>query len=316
MSTLLSIVIPTYNRAPMLDKQLSWLAKVIQGHEAECEIIIYDNCSSDNTQDIVSKWQPALHKCISFNYHQQKVNIGGMKNMIACLQAATGKYVWTLGDDDPMQLNTLDYILKTLKQHPQLTLLLLNGNGRDIPTNKIVVERWFNINTEKPSHNSKLEYQYYLKNNMGGLLFISAAIYETKLVQEALQTWTDSDKNLAAQAYWTAYCAARGSFMISENIYTEAAMGNGYTDKDPKWTFKMELMYIPEVYLKLMKLGFSKQFCLNMIMRNFKSINSWKILIGGLRRWFLFTLKGTTVYLNYVIIAIWISVFNQNTQVR
>jgi abequosyltransferase len=42
MNKLLSIVIPTFNRAHLLEQQLAWLSTVIQGFESECEIIISD----------------------------------------------------------------------------------------------------------------------------------------------------------------------------------------------------------------------------------------------------------------------------------
>ena len=53
MQKLLTIAIPTYNRAALLDKQLAWLATAIKGWESECEIIISDNCSTDNTPGVV-----------------------------------------------------------------------------------------------------------------------------------------------------------------------------------------------------------------------------------------------------------------------
>ena len=55
MNKLLTIAIPTYNRAALLDKQLAWLAIAIKGFESECEIIISDNCSTDNTPGVVKK---------------------------------------------------------------------------------------------------------------------------------------------------------------------------------------------------------------------------------------------------------------------
>jgi abequosyltransferase len=143
MQKLLTITIPTYNRAGMLEEQLAWLATEIKGHESECEIIIYDNCSTDNTFAVISKWQLILSETITFNYNRNHQNIGGMLNLTACMQAATGKYVWTLGDDDPIEKGTLTYILQKLKQNSNLTLILLNGYGRDKLTNKIIVDRWF-----------------------------------------------------------------------------------------------------------------------------------------------------------------------------
>jgi abequosyltransferase len=305
MQKLLTITIPTYNRAEMLDEQLAWLSTEIKGHESECEIIIYDNCSTDNTFAVISKWQLILSEAITFNYNRNHKNIGGMLNLTACMQAATGKYVWTLGDDDPIEKGTLAYILQKLKLNSNLTLILLNGYGRDKFTHKIIVDNWFDRASDKSSINSKSEFEYFLNRNMGGILFISAAIYHTELLKEALRSWENAHTNLAAQAYWVAYCAAGGSFIVTSNLHTECAMGIGYTDKDPQWTFKMQFICIPEVYLKLMKTGYSEIFCFSMIVQNFRSINSFKILLGGFRRWFLFATKGFIFYLGCVILATW-----------
>ncbi|MCC5625684.1 glycosyltransferase family 2 protein, partial [Nostoc sp. CHAB 5715] len=39
MNKLLTIAIPTFNRASLLDKQLAWLAQAIKGFEDDCEIL-------------------------------------------------------------------------------------------------------------------------------------------------------------------------------------------------------------------------------------------------------------------------------------
>jgi len=57
MNKLLTIAIPTYNRADLLDKQLTWLSQAIKGFETECEILVSDNCSTDHTQSIINKWR-------------------------------------------------------------------------------------------------------------------------------------------------------------------------------------------------------------------------------------------------------------------
>ena len=43
MNKLLTLAIPTYNRAELLDKQLTWLAQAIIGIESDCEIFVSDN---------------------------------------------------------------------------------------------------------------------------------------------------------------------------------------------------------------------------------------------------------------------------------
>ena len=116
MSKLLTISIPTYNRAQVLDRQLTWLASEILGYEDDCEIIISDNCSTDKTQEILEKWRSALAPRISFTYHSNEENIGEMANIVSCLRKATGKFVWSLGDDDSVQNGTVGYLLSKIQR--------------------------------------------------------------------------------------------------------------------------------------------------------------------------------------------------------
>ncbi len=52
---LLSICIPTYNRAKVLEKTLLYITSDID-FDDEVELIISDNCSTDNTREVVSKY--------------------------------------------------------------------------------------------------------------------------------------------------------------------------------------------------------------------------------------------------------------------
>jgi abequosyltransferase len=56
MSKLQTIVIPAFNRSEALNKQFMWLVKAIKAFESDCEIFVSDNCSTDNTHDIVQYW--------------------------------------------------------------------------------------------------------------------------------------------------------------------------------------------------------------------------------------------------------------------
>ena len=125
MNALLTIAVPTYNRAELLNKQLAWLAKSIKGYEYECEIIISDNCSEDNTQEIVKKWQSSL-PATTFHINRNSENVGVMKNITYCIEATKSKYIWTISDDDIIADKTISYIINTLKKEPDLALLILN----------------------------------------------------------------------------------------------------------------------------------------------------------------------------------------------
>ena len=50
-----SICIPTYNRARYLDSLLSSLADSLTEFPHSFEVVVADNCSEDNTQDVVAR---------------------------------------------------------------------------------------------------------------------------------------------------------------------------------------------------------------------------------------------------------------------
>ncbi|MBD6616527.1 glycosyltransferase family 2 protein [Komarekiella sp. 'clone 1'] len=298
MNKLLTLAIPTYNRANLLDKQLAWLAQAIKGFESDCEIFISDNCSTDNTQEIIKKWQLIIDNVI-FKSNKNNKNIGVMGNIACCLKATTTKYVWTIGDDDPIQENTLNYLLTTLKKHSDLALIFLNFSGRDKRTGQIVVERWLNSDNDEPKIDGREVFQGYLNNNFGGILFISAAIYQTNVVQCALQKWPSATTNWASQAYWAGFCAAHGSVIVTKDIYLECTMGASLLDLDPTWNLKMRYAYIPEVYIKLLTIGYPNKFCREMIWQNFRQKTDWKIFLGALKRWPFLTIK---IFIHYLVL--------------
>jgi hypothetical protein len=225
-----------------------------------------------------------------------------MPNIASCLRKATGKFVWTLGDDDSVQNGTIGYLLSEIRNHSDLSIILLNGFGRDVRTNEVIFEKFFDSTTNRLG-NSARQFEHFLTDCMAGVLFITSAVYNTKLIHKAFLTWPGSANSLAGQAYWVAFCAARGWFIVTPSLYTECAMGIGFTDKDPKWIFKMVFIELPDVYLKLMKTGYSKRFCFAMILRNLRTINNWAILYGAVRRWPIFAARGFIYYVRDIMIA-------------
>jgi glycosyltransferase involved in cell wall biosynthesis len=90
---LVTIAIPTYNRADSYLPQA--LECAFDQTYANLEIIVADNCSTDNTRAIVNGIaDPRLR------YFRHEVNIGSTNNVNFCLEQATGEYVLFLHDDD------------------------------------------------------------------------------------------------------------------------------------------------------------------------------------------------------------------------
>jgi glycosyltransferase involved in cell wall biosynthesis len=313
MSKLLTIAIPTYNRSEMLLKQLNWLVDELTDFADQCNIVVHDNCSTDNTPQVVQQWELNLKRPISFIYYRNKKNTGGMANIVSCLEYATGKFVWTLGDDDPIAKGAVADILSIIKAYSNLGMILLNGYGKDVKTGEIKIKQWFHKPVDSPGHINPNDFNYFLVRNSGGILFISSAVYRTDLVQKALMAWPHSERNLAAQAFWVGYCAAHGSFIITSKLYTECAMGIGFSDKNPQWTFTTRFIDFPEVFNKLMQHGYDKKFCLFQVLQNIKNKQSVKIILGAFKRWPLFAAKGAFRYSKIVLAAMLFYTFRKNT---
>ncbi len=91
MTKLLSITIPTYNRAPQLHIQLAWFANEIEGFEDECDITVYDNCSTDHTQAVIQEWQQVMGETTLRSIRNSE-NIGGMRNLALGLSESKSRF--------------------------------------------------------------------------------------------------------------------------------------------------------------------------------------------------------------------------------
>ncbi|MBD2774446.1 glycosyltransferase family A protein [Iningainema tapete] len=301
MDKLLTIAIPTFNRAKFLEQQLTWLSKAINGFESDCEILISDNCSTDNTQEIIKKWQNIFINTI-FKSHINNENIGLMPNLAYCLQAATSKYVWVIGDDDPIQENALADIIYSLKEHSDLSLLILNYSILYVPNNQIVRDRCFDVAQDEIYQNGKAVIEKYLKQEPTLLAFMTAQVYRTSSAQQALSNWKDSLNNREAQIYWTAFCALQGRVKITKDVYVEYACGMNSVPGPELW-FKMRYADLPTVYEKLTAIGYCQIICRKFILQHF-AVTNWKVVLGALRQWPFFTIKIIIPYLYLVSVSL------------
>jgi abequosyltransferase len=93
---LLTIAIPTYNRAWCLKELLSLLFDQLKD-EPRIELIISDNASPDETPSVVHE---LVARGICVRYIRNTQNIGPDANFLQCFEQARGKYVWLFSDDD------------------------------------------------------------------------------------------------------------------------------------------------------------------------------------------------------------------------
>jgi abequosyltransferase len=107
--TLLTIAIPTWNRAFFLQLTLQQLIRQLPELSCKIEILVSDNASSDNTIEVVGS---VLECGFPIRYIRNPQNLGSDQNIAQCFNQALGRYVLILGDDDLL----IDGALKRLEQ--------------------------------------------------------------------------------------------------------------------------------------------------------------------------------------------------------
>lgn len=84
---LISICIPTYNRADVLNESLKRIVSNIDFDDS-VELVISDNCSTDNTQEVVERYTKLYS---NVKYFRNEINIYD-KNFWLALSRGTGEY--------------------------------------------------------------------------------------------------------------------------------------------------------------------------------------------------------------------------------
>lgn len=114
---LLSICIPTYNRADWLELSFKSLLPQIARCDGLAELVISDNASDDRTPEVAR----AAQSLAPVRYHRNEANIGFMRNMhLLADELARGQFVWLLGDDDIVCEDGVARVLSALQQYPDL----------------------------------------------------------------------------------------------------------------------------------------------------------------------------------------------------
>lgn len=109
----LSICISTYNRAQYLSDCIKSLLDSIDGYQLDIEVVISNNGSVDNTEEILNNIK-AANSFIKIHKHEK--NIGGDANFYFLAGYACGEYIWIFGDDDKFEKSAILYVMNEINQ--------------------------------------------------------------------------------------------------------------------------------------------------------------------------------------------------------
>lgn len=112
----LSICVPTFNRARYLECLLADLAAHIGELDYSYELLIGDNASDDDTADVVRRYEGQL----AIRYIRRPVNVGPVQNIAQLFGDAKARYIVYLADDDLLLLDVLRRYIAYLETNPDV----------------------------------------------------------------------------------------------------------------------------------------------------------------------------------------------------
>lgn len=145
----LSICIATFNRGTFIGYTLE---SIIAQATSDCEIIVSDNASTDNTEQVVSEYAQRFSR---LRYIRQETNQGLDRNFDSAIRHSQGEYCWIKSDDDLARPGAIARILEALRS--EFSLVILNMEVRDLSMSKIIRHRWINFNSDRMYEPSELD---------------------------------------------------------------------------------------------------------------------------------------------------------------
>jgi len=126
MDPLVSVILPNYNHARYLKRRIQSI--ISQSYE-RFELIILDDCSSDDSQQIILKYANQDKRIRTFfNEH----NSGStFRQWHKGLSFATGEYVWIAESDDFAETNFLAELVPLMERDKSIALGYSNSNVVD-----------------------------------------------------------------------------------------------------------------------------------------------------------------------------------------
>ncbi|MBU4480618.1 glycosyltransferase family 2 protein, partial [Patescibacteria group bacterium] len=106
-----SVIIPTYNRAHLIDRSIQ---SVLNQTYQDFELIVVDDGSTDNTEDIIRQFQ---EKDKRIKYIKHDKNKGGSAARNSGIKMSCGDYIAFLDSDDEWQSKKLEKQIKHLNKN-------------------------------------------------------------------------------------------------------------------------------------------------------------------------------------------------------
>ena len=127
-------MIPSYNRADTVGQTIDSI--LAQKVDADIEIVIGDDCSTDNVREVLLQYKEQHPDVIRLIFHEQNMGLGA--NWATCVKACKGKYICNCDNDDYWHNeHKLQIQLDYMESHPESNICITNHRTHNRTTGEI-----------------------------------------------------------------------------------------------------------------------------------------------------------------------------------
>lgn len=117
MSPTVSVIIPNYNHAPYLKERID---SVLNQTYQDFEVIILDDCSPDNSVEVIEQYRSNPH--VSHILINEQNTRNTFIQWERGISLAKGRYIWIAESDDAAEPQLLEILVGQLEHHPDASV--------------------------------------------------------------------------------------------------------------------------------------------------------------------------------------------------
>lgn len=212
-----SVIVPNYNHAPFLRRRLD---SIFNQTYQDFEVIILDDCSSDNSKEIIEQYRnrPQISHIV-----YNEVNSGSpFKQWAKGFDLAKGEYIWIAESDDWAELNFLEETVQRIETN-NVNLVFANSYIVTPFEKKIDVKIERDVLFDGKSFlRRKMIFQNFILN-------ASAVLFKRKTLAEIPKTYQNF-KSSGDWLFWIEFCLVGNVYFCSKILnYNNRHGGNTTT---------------------------------------------------------------------------------------
>ena len=183
--TQISIIIPTYNYGHYIRYALHSILEQLKDSDLDVEILVIDDCSTDNTRQIIEQY--SQYSFIKVLVNNQ--NLGPAKSRNKAITEASGQYILFLDADDMLTAGSLQTIVDFISTH-DLPEVIISDHHSVVRANnsEMIIKKTINNTHLSQSKNQRFkDYLFHkrLSIGAGSIIFNKSVLDKFKFCEKA-----------------------------------------------------------------------------------------------------------------------------------